>query len=500
MKVSEHTLITGGPPLVGRKLPALAALGLAAVLLDGCIAARNRIDIEPTLEVPETWQEYTVSDGAGEVERWWESFDDAQLNELVDTALRQNLSLQAALIRVEQAGALVRTSRAGQLPTLDAELGVNRSRQFVPGPVGAFEQTFFTGALSAAYEVDVWGRVRSGVRAAQQDAIALRSDAEAVAHTLAANVTEAWLDLCFQSSRRSLIEEQIQIIELYQELVTLRLANGLASALEVYQQQQQLRALQSQLAPVQAAEGVARNRLAILLGTPPSAFELATPTTELPEPLPLPATGVPADLLTRRPDVRAAEARAAAADWRVVTAVAERLPTVRLAGSVSTQAPNIVDFFDGFFWRIAATAAAPIFDGGRRRAAVDRARLVREEALLNYGQSLLTAMGEVEDALVQLQAQQAYMDSLAVESDNARLTLTSASEQYQQGVADYLRVLTAINTLLSVESTQLQANRTYLSQQVALYRALGGDWVRSIERTPLESSDDTTTDGQGDAT
>jgi NodT family efflux transporter outer membrane factor (OMF) lipoprotein len=478
----------------------LAAFAFVAASLTGCIASRNRIEIVPTLEVPESFTELDVSAGAAEVERWWEAFGDPQLDELVETALQQNLSLHAALLRVEQAGALIRTNRAGQLPTLDGEVGVNRARQFVPGPVGSFEQTFFTGSLTAAYEIDVWSRVRSGVRAAAQDAIALRSDAEAVAVTLAANVTEAWLDLRYQSSRRSLLERQIETIELYQELVTLRLANGLSTALEVYQQRQQLRALQSQLAPVVSAEGVARNRLAILLGTPPSAFEITVDQSTLPGPLLFPDTGVPADLLSRRPDVRAAEARAAAADWRVVTAVAERLPSLRLSGSISTQAPNIVDFFDGFFWRIAASAAAPLFDGGRRRAAVDRARLVREEALVNYGQALLTAMGEVEDALVQLLAQRTYMESLEIESENARLTLVSASEQYQQGVADYLRVLTAINTLLSVESTQLQAKRTYLSQQVALYRALGGDWVTTIERTPLEASEETPVDGEGDAT
>jgi multidrug efflux system outer membrane protein len=275
------------------------------------------------------------------------------------------------------------------------------------------------------------------------------------------------------------VESQIRTVQTYLELIIVRLSSGQSTALEALQQQQQMRALESQLPTIQASQQIAANRLAVLMGVTPSVLEV--PALEsLPAPVELPEAGVPADLLQMRPDVRAAQARAEAADWRVVTAICDRLPSFRLSGSLNMQAPSLLDLFDGIFWRLAASAAAPLIDGGRRRAAVERARLVREEALVNWGQTLLTAVVEVEDALVQQQGQRAYMDRLQLEHENATATLTAARDQYLNGVADYLRVLTAISALQQIELAQLQAQRTLLSQQVTLFRALGGDWVSEI--------------------
>ena len=476
--------ITGG---VGRA----CVLSITLLTLPACLASRHRIDIEPAVAVPEEWS--TPAAGTQTADRWWEAFNDPTLNQLVERALAGNLNLQASLLRVEQSTVLVRQSRSGQRPTLDAEFGVNRSRQFVPPPIGSFEQTFFTGSLAASYEIDAWGRVRSGVRAAQSDAQALRHDAEAVAMTLVANVTEAWLDLRFHTMRRQLVERQVATLGVYRELLTLRLSNGLASAVDVLQQQQQIRGLESQLPQIDAAMQLSRHRLALLLGVPASEVAQLEAEAALPAVM-LPEVGVPADLLLRRPDVMAAEARAAAADWRVVTAVADRLPTLRLSGNINVQAPNLLEFFDGFFWRIAAAAAAPVLDGGRRRAALERARLVREETLVTYGNTLLTAMMEVEDALTQVSQQDLYLQSLQVEFDNATQTLTSATARYQQGVIDYLPMLTAMTSLLQIETTQLQAQRTALTQQVSLYRALGGQWMNEVQRQPLAAE----TTAQGD--
>ena len=443
----------------------------------GCLASRHQVDVEPALEVSESWLH--ESGAAPRVDRWWSSYGSDALNSLVDRALAQNLSLTAALLRVEQSETTVRQQRAGLFPTLDVEVGVNRSRQFVPGPVGAFEQTFFTTSVTAGYELDVWGRVRSGIAAARADQAALRMDAEAVAMTLAANVTEAWLDLQFHRARQALVESQIQTVRTYLQLILVRMSAGQATALEAFQQQQQMQALESQLPAVQASQQIAAHRLAVLLGVTPSALEV--PAAEsLPSPVDLPEAGVPADLLQMRPDVRAAQARAEAADWRVVTAICDRLPSFRLSAGLTMQATSLLNLFDGIFWRLAASAAAPLIDGGRRRAAVDRARLVREEALLSWGQTLLTAVVEVEDALVQQQGQLAYLERLRVEHDNALATLSAARDQYLNGVADYLRVLTAISTLQQIELAQLQAHRTLLSQQVTLFRALGGDWMSEI--------------------
>jgi NodT family efflux transporter outer membrane factor (OMF) lipoprotein len=465
------------------------------LLAAGCVATRHRIELAPDLGGLDAWTEPTVAEGLSTVDPWWEQLGDPVASELVARALAGNLSLRAALARVEQADGLRRQARAGLFPTLDVEPGINRSRIFVPPPIGAFEQTFWTFQGNTGWEVDVWRRVRSGIRAAEADRAAVRLDAEGVALSLSAQVVEAWWDVRFQADRRGAIEDQLALVRTWEELMVLRQRNGLSTALEVMQQAQQARALETQLPAVAAAEDAAVHRLALLLGMVPSALRgdpelgplLAGGQAGLPVAPPLPAAGVPADLLTRRPDVQAAQLRALAADWRVVSAVADRLPTLRLTGSVNLQAPRITDLLDGFFWRIAGALATPLVDGGRRRAAVDRARWVREEALLNWNQALLTAIVEVEDALAALHHQEATLAALAAEQAQAEATLALARGQYLQGVTDYLRVLTALSTLQQLALSRLQAERTALSQRVALYRALGGDWMPSL--TPPELPD-----------
>ena len=221
---------------------------------------------------------------------------------------------------------------------------------------------------------------------------------------------------------------------------------------------------------------------------------LSAEPVEAPSALPdlpaLPALGVPADLLSRRPDVRAAYRRARAADERVTAALAARLPTLRLSASAFLQSGGVAGLFDTLFWNIGAGLAAPLYQGGRLRAEADRAALARDERLALWADTLLVALSEVEEALILEQEQTRYLAELATQLETAERSLALAAQQYQRGVTDYVRVLSAVSALHQLEQTRLAAERQRLSHRVQLYRALGGSWLEEQALPTSEAEGD----------
>lgn len=230
-------------------------------------------------------------------------------------------------------------------------------------------------------------------------------------------------------------------------------------------------------------EQVLHHELAVLLGKAPGA-ELVLGSYGLETVPPLPATGVPAELLVNRPDVRAAPARLNATDYRVAVARADQLPAVRLTGGVGYSADDIANLFDDWFVNLAANLAAPLFDGFRRQAEVERTRAVLEERLAAYRLTVLTAIKEVEDALARERTQREYADALARQLEDAGNALKEAVQRYRKGLNDYLPVLTALERTQALTRILVTARRDLLTFRVNLYRALGGDWTRDLEPPP----------------
>ncbi|MCA9610278.1 MAG: TolC family protein, partial [Myxococcales bacterium] len=301
------------------------AAGLA-ILASACVHPTVR-NPRPPFELPESYAaggEAPAEDERAMPDRWWEAFEDPELSHLVDEALAHNFQLGAAWARYEQSRTGVQASASAWFPQINAQLDAARRRQVVVfGALGRqeFENDSFGMSLPVSYELDVWQRVGHSVAAGAIEMVAARDDVEALAMTLAANVVEGWLELLQQRATRALLEEQLETNRLYAELVALRFAHGLGTALDVHQQQQQLEATEAQLALALGSERVARQQLAVLVGRPPTAFEgeigsLPEPTV-LPAPPPVPRTGIPSHLLLTRPDVRAARRRIEAQDHRV---------------------------------------------------------------------------------------------------------------------------------------------------------------------------------------
>jgi outer membrane protein, multidrug efflux system len=452
-----------------------------AVALAACSPHKVVSDPAPPIELPAGYSAATP--GQEPAQAWWRGLGDPRLEALIDRALGENFQLRAAWARVRQGRAGLRQARAAAWPQLDFTGQAARSRQRIvlPEPVG--EQRFtvdnFSLSVAAGYELDVWRRIGNTGRAAALDAGALRDDAEAIAMSLAAEVAEAWFDVVAQRAQRALLEEQLQLNQTYHELMEARFRQGLASSLDLFQQRQQLLATRQRLEQVDAALALLANRLALLVGAPPTSAAPDSPAA-LPELAPPPPTGLPADLLVRRPDVRAARRRVEAADHRVAVAVADRLPSLRVGGNVTMASGTVADLIGTPIWSLFAGLTAPLFDGGRRAAEVDRSRDVVDERLMQFGQALVGAMVEVENALTGERHQRIQIGTLEEQVELARATFTEARARYTEGLIDYLPVLTALQQLQQGELSLLQARRQLLSQRIQLHRALGGTWPRAL--------------------
>ena len=484
-----------------KRFPAVTAL----LLLSACSLHETVANPAPPIDLPDAYGATSGGESApvrDEVmpDRWWLAFGDPELSHLVDEALARNFQLGAAWARLAQRESGVRAASASYWPQISAQLDVSRRRSVVVfGALGRqeFEVDSFGISIPVSYELDLWNRVGHSVAAGGLEALASRDDVEALAMTVAANVVEAWLNLIQQRASRTLLEEQLETSELYSELVALRFAHGLGNAIDIHQQRQQLEATRSQLTQVQGAETLARQQLAVLIGRPPSAFSsgqigsLPEPTA-LPPPPPMPRTGIPGDLLLRRPDVRAARRRVESQDHRVGAAIADLFPQFRFIASIGLSSPTLEGLLSSFVYAIAGGLLAPVLDGGRRSAEVQRNRAVLQERLQMFGQTLLTALLEVEGALAREAQIRSQLSSLDDQLAAARSTLTASRRRYSEGLSDYLPVLTALTSVQRLERSVVGTRRQLLSQRVQLARALGGAWTRDLEppRLPSPRSDE----------
>jgi len=454
-----------------RRWPLLAGLAMAVTLATAPSCVRGRPGVRPPVALPETFS----SEGEAAVPaRWWTAFGDSELDRLVDEALAGNFSLRTAWDRIDQAKALAAQSGAALWPSVDAGAGASRAVQRSPAAGRAYASDYSLGVL-AAYEVDLWGRIRSAYDAAQLDVEATADDLHAAAVTLAAEVAATWYLLIEQTSQLALLQQQIETNETYLEIITLKFRRGQVSATDVLQQQQLVESNRGERALVRSAIRLLEHRLAVLRGRPPGDLAATIPD-HLPSLPPRPRTGVPAEWVRRRPDVRAAERRVAAADRRVATAVADQFPRLSLTGGAETSAEQVRNLFDNWLATLAADLVAPVFDGGRRRAEVERTHAVLSERLNAYGQVVLASLEEVEGALTQEAKQAEYVESLRKQLVTSDRATNQTRENYTASGMDFTRYLTTLLAHQRLQRTYLQALRELVHFRIDLYRALAASW------------------------
>lgn len=404
---------------------------------------------------------------------WWLTFTDPVLDTLINQALTDNLSLQSARDRLLQAEALARQSDAALYPSLDATAEVSTSRVHADGNTSTINNKAL--GLMAGYEIDLWGRLRSSRDAAALDAKASAEDLQTAAISLSADVAVTWYQLVEQAGQLALLNEQTATNEKVLDLVTLQFRTGQVGIADVLQQRQLIETNRGEKAQISARLKVLEHQLAVLLGQAPNQIQVPQQTVlaELP---PLPQTGLPADLLQQRPDLRSAYDALLAADQRIAVAVADRFPQLSLSASLETSGEHTRNLFNDWLTNLSANLLGPIFDAGQRRAEVDRTRAVAAERLHDYGQAVLTALTEVEDALVQERRQREYLASLNKQLELAGQVIRSLRDRYLKGAVDYQRVLDALLSQQQLQRDLLTGRRELLENRITLCRALGGGW------------------------
>ena len=468
-------------PVSWADMPILALL--AALVVQGVACSPKQPAVTPPVTTP---SQFSASGSSQLSDRWWQDLEDTTLNMLVERALENNLTLRSAWDRLTQAEASARREGASLVPTLSvsASAAVSEQRTGNGATSGNGGSTDLSLGLASSYELDLWGRVRASRDAAVFDARATGEDLRTAAITLSSQVATTWYRLVQQQGQIELLERQLRSNEEMLGLVMLRFRQGQTRAEDVLQQRQIVESRRGDIARARSSATVLQHQLAILLGHSPTD-NVVEPSTHLVRLPPWPETGVPAELIQRRPDTRRAYYEVLAADRRVAAAVADRFPKISITAQANTPGEGVRGLFDSWLASLAGNLTMPLIDGGRRRAEVERTRAVVSASLHSYGQVVLNALTEVEDALAREQRQAEYIASLERQLELAAGVIERSKDNYMKGVTDYIRVLNAQQTYQTLESTYLDARGTQIETRIALYRALSGGWAMARPEEPL---------------
>ncbi|MGB6385178.1 MAG: efflux transporter outer membrane subunit, partial [Terriglobales bacterium] len=410
-------------------------------------------------------------------EKWWEVFQDPQLQKLIRTALKNNYDVRIAATRVLQAQAQLGITRADQYPSLSGGGNITSQQSPQIGPIPAYEITQGQLTASAAYNLDFWGKYRRATQAARATLLANEWAQKEVTSTLVADLATAYfqlreLDLELEISKRTFASRSDSL-----HLTTTLEEHGIDSLLDVRQSEQLVYTAATEIPDFERQIALQENAISILLGNKPGDVPRGLRLTEQQHSPVIPA-GVPSSLLERRPDVREAEENLIAANAQIGVARAAYFPQISLTGSAGYESPALTNLFTGpaGIWNLAASVTQPIFEGGRLKSNVRLAEAQHEQMLLTYEQTIQGAFRDVSNGLVsyrknrEFRVQQGHL--LESAQDAARLS----EVRFKAGTTDYLEVLTNETNSFSAELGLAQAQANELIALVQLYQALGGGW------------------------
>jgi NodT family efflux transporter outer membrane factor (OMF) lipoprotein len=450
-------------------------LGCVFVMLaSGCMVGPNYK--KPEVEVPAAYKElegWKIAEPKDSVPKgkWWELFKDPVLNGLMEQVNVSNQELRAAEARYRAARAQVSVARSGLFPTLGASANADRARRGDGQTVNTAVVT-----LDAGWEIDLWGRVRRTIEAADAGAQASAADLEAVRLLLQAELATNYFQLRVLDGGRELLEDAVKAYARSYQLTQNRYTAGVVSKADVVQAESQLRSTQAQEIDTRVTRATLENAIAVLIGKPPSALRIA------PVPLAIALPGIPpgspSTLLERRPDIAAAERRVAAANARIGVAQAAYYPTLSLDGRIGFTSNSFSHLFSlpNRTWSLGAALAGTLIDFGARSGQVSAAEASYDEAVANYRQAVLAGFQEVENNLATLHwlAEESSVQLEAMRAARESVTLTS--NQYKAGTVSFLNVVIVQAAQLSEERAMVNIIGRRLAATVALIRAIGGDW------------------------
>ncbi|MBK8161587.1 MAG: efflux transporter outer membrane subunit [Gammaproteobacteria bacterium] len=456
------------------------------IALPGCAAAPSaRLTPDHGVTVPAAWSDGVpaAADAASAtLAQWWMRFNDPVLTDLVTRSLVASTDVRAARARLRQARAQRDVTAAGLGPAVTASASAQRSKSGGDSAVSQYRAGF-----DASWEPDIFGATRSGVVAADADVEASVGSLADTRVSVAAEVAVAYLQLRGLQARLDIARENLASQEQTLRLTQWRAQAGLVTSLEVEQARAAVEQTRAQLPVLETGIAQTLNSLAVLAGqspgTSPAALSATAPLPAAPEDL---ALVIPAETLRQRPDVRAAEAQVVAAAARVDQATADRLPSFSLGGSLGLSALTVAGLSEGgaVLRSLLASVSLPVFDNGGRRAQVRVRQAVLDEAQEDYRAVVLTALRDVEDALVALRKAREQLAAQRRAAEAARNAALLADNRYASGLIDFQTVLETQRTLLSAQDGVAGTEAELGADYVRLYKALGGGW------TPAAADDD----------
>jgi len=461
-----------------------------ALMLTSCMMGPNYK--RPEVDTPQTWrfEDEKAKDVANTA--WWEQFNDPALNDLINTALKENKDIKIAAARVEEFIGRYGTTRAALFPQIGAGAAYGRQRVSeltgpspladVPGP-NQPNPTFNSSELflNAAWEIDLWGKLRRATEAARAEMLSTEEARRSVILTLVTSVANSYINLRDFDKQLELTRQTAKSYKESYDLFSLRFKYGIVSQIEVSQAKSQYEQALSNIPFFEKLIAQQENAISVLLGRNPGPIARGRTIDEFMFPA-VPA-GLPSDILTNRPDIRQAEQNLIAANANIGVAKSLYFPTISLTGMLGWASNDLSDLFKGpaKMWSWAIPATMPIFTAGAIAGQVKATEALQQQALFNYEKSIQEAFREVDDALVDQKRTREQIEAEVRQLEALREYVRLARLRYDNGYASYLEVLYAENSLYASELTHTQSQAALFQALVNVYKAMGGGWVVTAE-------------------
>jgi outer membrane protein, multidrug efflux system len=462
----------------------VAAASLAA-LVSGCMIGPDYV--RPAIDVPPAWRvEYAQAANLANAP-WWEQFGDDTLNQLIDSALKENRDVRTAAARVDEFQGRLAVARSQLFPQVAASADATRQRASRDQPLNPIPATVspiyasYNAIASASWEVDLWGKLRRSTEAARADLLAAEESKRSVVLSLVSAVASGYINLRDLDRQLEIARETTKTRADSLHVFELRFKGGVVSELELAQNRSEYAQALASIPQLESQIQQTENALSVLLGRNPGSILRGRSIGELAPP-PIPA-GLPSELLERRPDLRQAEAQLAAANARIGVAKAAYFPSISLTAALGSASTQLANLFSGpaGVWSYGASLVAPIFTAGAIAGQVEQAEAQQQEALYTYQKAIQSAFSDVDNALIDHAKSRERLIALGQQVDALATYARLARLRYENGYTSYIEVLDSERALFSAQLQHAEQQALVLNALVNVYKAMGGGWVDTAD-------------------
>jgi multidrug efflux system outer membrane protein len=451
---------------------------LAIIVISGCAIGKDYK--RPAIDEPDKYR-FSEKDAVAVTDTaWWEGFNDPVLNGLIDTAIKQNYDVRLAVARVEEYTGRYRATRSQIFPQVGTGAGGARQKvtETGPSPIMGMSSTYNTWDvnMNANWELDIWGKLRRANEAARADILAQEDSKRAVLLILVTSVSQGYINLLNLDMQLVIAKQTAESRKGTLQIFNDRYKGGVVSEVEVNQVISEYQLALAKIPVIEKLIAQQENALCILIGRNPGRIDRKSSFDNIK--MPVIPTGLPSDLLERRPDIMQAEQTLIAANANIGVAKAQYFPSISLTGAFGWASADLTELFQGpsMAWNFTVPITTPIFTAGAISGQVKAAVAIREEALANYQKTIQSAFADVDDALIGYQKTKEQGDAQLKQVEALRNYRNLSYLRYENGYTDYLEVLDADSRLFDTELSYVQTISTQFQSMVSIYKAMGGGW------------------------